>query len=104
MGEDVLPITILITGGAGQVGLELQAADWPVPVILHAPDRSELDLSDPDAVARLFSSRTYAAVINSGAYTAVDKAEGEVAAAFAANAMGPALLADATRAAGLPLV
>lgn len=104
MAEAAQPITILITGGAGQVGLELQASDWPAHVTLHAPDRAELDLSDPAAVARLFASRTYAAVINSGAYTAVDKAEAEVAAAFAANAMGPALLADATRAAGVPLI
>lgn len=55
-------------------------------------------------MARLFSSRSYAAVINSGAYTAVDRAEGEAAAAFAANAFGPALLADATRVAGIPLI
>jgi len=97
-------VDILITGGAGQVGLELLAADWPANVRLHAPDRSELDLGDAQAVAAVFAARPYAAVINSGAYTAVDKAEGEVALAFAANAMGPALLADATRAAGIPLV
>ena len=97
-------IDILVTGGAGQVGLELQSADWPANVRIHAPDRSELDLGDAEAVARLFASRPFAAVINSGAYTAVDKAEGEVAAAFAANAMGPAVLADMTRAAGVPLI
>lgn len=97
-------VEILVTGGAGQVGLELQAADWPAHVRIHAPDRSELDLTDAEAVASLFASRRYAAVINSGAYTAVDKAEGEVAAAFAANAMGPAVLADMTRAAGVPLI
>lgn len=98
------PLSVLITGGAGQVGLELLAAKWPEHIALHAPSRSELDLGDACAVARLFSSRTYAAVINSGAYTAVDRAENEVAAAFAANALGPALLADATRAAGIPLI
>lgn len=43
-------------------------------------------------------------MINSGAHTAVDKAETEVAATFAANAMGPAVLADATRAAGILLI
>ncbi len=96
--------TILITGGAGQVGLELLAASWPDHVRLHAPDRSELDLSDAGSVERLFASNTYAAVINAAAYTAVDRAEAEVAAAFAANALGPALLADATRAAGIPII
>ncbi len=98
------PIDILVTGGTGQVGLELQAIDWPAHVRLHAPTRQELDLGNGDSIAQAFERTAFAAVINAAAYTAVDKAEGEVAAAFAANAMGPALLADATRAAGLPLV
>lgn len=98
------PFSILVTGGAGQVGLELLAAEWPDHITLHAPARSELDLGNASAIAQLFSSRSYAAVINSGAYTAVDQAENEVAAAYYANALGPALLADATRAAGIPLI
>lgn len=98
------PIHILITGGSGQVGLELQAADWPSGVILHTPTRTELDLGDPASVKAAFAATPFAAVINSGAHTAVDKAETEVAAAFAANAMGPAALADATREAGVPLI
>lgn len=102
MADDV--VHILVTGGAGQVGLELARAAWPDRVRLHLPTRSELDLGDADAVRALFAATPFKAVINSGAYTAVDKAEGEVAAAFAANAMGPAVLAEATRAAGIPLI
>lgn len=98
------PIHILITGGAGQVGLELLAADWPEGVVLHAPTREHLDLGDASSVRTVFAATPFAAVINSGAHTAVDKAETEVAAAFAANAMGPAVLADATREAGIPLI
>ncbi|MFN7106655.1 MAG: dTDP-4-dehydrorhamnose reductase [Brevundimonas sp.] len=98
------PVHILITGGAGQVGLELLAADWPQGVLLHAPTRTELDLSDIASVRDAFAATPFAAVINSGAHTAVDKAETEVAAAFAANAMGPAVLADVTREAGVPLI
>jgi len=98
------PLHILITGGAGQVGLELQAADWPADVVLHAPTRDQLDLGDIASVRAAFAATPFAAVINSGAYTAVDKAETEVAAAFAANAMGPAILAEVTRAAGVPLI
>ena len=98
------PVHILITGGAGQVGLELLAADWPSEVVLHAPTRDQLDLGDITSVRAAFAANPFAAVINSGAYTAVDKAETEVAAAFAANAMGPAILAEVTRAAGVPLV
>lgn len=104
MVDAAKPITILVTGGAGQVGLELLAAGWPAHVTIHTPDRSELNLEDAGSVARLFGARSYAAVINSGAFTAVDRAETEVATAFAANAMGPAQLADATRVAGIPLI
>lgn len=98
------PVHILITGGAGQVGLELQAADWPEHVVVHAPTREQLDLGDIASVKAAFAATAFAAVINSGAYTAVDKAETDVAAAFAANAMGPAVLAEVTRAAGIPLI
>ncbi len=102
MAEDV--VDILVTGGAGQVGLELARVGWPSRVRLHMPTRAELDLADADAVRALFERVPFKAVINSGAYTAVDKAETEVAAAFAANAMGPAILAEATRVAGIPLI
>lgn len=98
------PVHILITGGAGQVGLELQSADWPQDVVLHAPSRAELDLGDAGLVRAVLAATPFAAMINSGAHTAVDKAETEVAVAFAANAMGPAVLADATREAGIPLI
>lgn len=98
------PVHILITGGAGQVGLELLAADWPEGVVLHKPTRVELDLGDATSVRAAFATTPFAAVINSGAHTAVDKAETEVAAVFAANAMGPAALSDATREAGIPLI
>lgn len=102
MADDV--IDILITGGAGQVGLELARADWPSHVRLHLPARDQLDLGDAEAVRAAFAATPFRAVINSGTYTAVDKAETEVAAAFAANAMGPAILAEVTRAAGIPLI
>lgn len=95
---------ILITGGAGQVGLELAAAGWPGDVVLHAPERRDLELSSAASVKAALAKAPFAAVINAGAYTAVDRAEAEVEAAFAANALGPAVLADATRLAGIPLI
>lgn len=98
------PIQILVTGGAGQVGLELARAQWPAAVKLHMPSRADLDLGDIASVKAAFAQIPFAAVINSGAYTAVDRAETEVSAAFAANAMGPAVLAEVTRQAGIPLI
>jgi dTDP-4-dehydrorhamnose reductase len=96
--------TILITGGTGQVGRALPKLARPQDVELHCPARAELDLADRCSVEAAFAARSYAAVINCAAYTAVDKAEGDTVAAFAANAMGPAVLAAATAAAGVPIV
>src|SRR6201996_2566737 len=93
---------ILVTGGQGQVGIELAAVTWPGGVAIHTPTRAELDLTSPDSVRAYFAGKSFAAIINPAAYTAVDKAETEIGAAFAANALGPALLAEAAR--GTPIV
>jgi dTDP-4-dehydrorhamnose reductase len=95
---------ILITGGRGQVGIELSALAWPDGVVLHVPTRAELDLTSPHSVNTYFAGKSFAAIINPAAYTAVDKAESEIGAAFAVNALGPALLAEAAKAVGSPIV
>ena len=98
------PTHILVTGGSGQVGAALQRVAWPEGFVLHAPPRSTFDLAHPSQARAFFEANPFAAVINSAAWTAVDKAETEVAAAYAANAGGPAMLADMTREAGIPLL
>ena len=95
---------VLLTGGTGQLGIELLRQPWPEGVRLHAPARAELDLADPASVARMVASRRWDAVISSGAYTAVDKAESEVGAAWAVNALAPAILARAAAEVGAPMV
>ena len=94
---------ILVTGGEGQLGLELRRHAWPAGVEIFAPSRAALDLTDPEA-ARSIAEGGFAAIVNAAAYTAVDRAESEAAAAFAINAHGAAALADAARAADIPLV
>ncbi|MCJ2068233.1 dTDP-4-dehydrorhamnose reductase [Methylobacterium sp. J-030] len=95
---------ILVLGGAGQVGTELQAVSWPSGVTVHAPGRAELDIADADAVGSALDRRAYRAVINTAAYTAVDKAESDIVAAWRLNALAPAILAAATAARKIPLV
>ncbi|MFG5117119.1 dTDP-4-dehydrorhamnose reductase [Methylorubrum sp. POS3] len=95
---------ILVLGGAGQVGTELQAFAWPQGVRIDAPDRSSLDITDAAAVTAALNARTYAAVIVPAAYTAVDKAESDVAAAWRLNALAPAILAAETKRRGIPLI
>lgn len=95
---------VLVLGGAGQVGTELQVLTWPDGVTVHAPGRADLDITDADAVAAALAARAYRAVINTAAYTAVDKAESDVVAAWRLNALAPAILAAATAAKRIPLV
>ena len=99
---------ILLTGGGGQVGTELRRRaltdNEMAGFEIVAPGRADLDLADPDAVARAVAARPWAAVINSGAYTAVDKAETEPVSAWKVNALAPAALAHATAQAGIPLL
>jgi dTDP-4-dehydrorhamnose reductase len=94
---------ILLTGGGGQVGTEFQRRA-PAGFEIVAPGRDQLDLGDPDSIAALVASRPWAVVINSGAYTAVDKAQTDPVAAWKTNALGPAALAWATAEAGVPLI
>lgn len=96
---------VLILGGAGQLGTELQVARvWGEGVRLHAPSRAALDVTDEAQVAAALAERAYGAVVNAAAYTAVDRAESDVAAAWRLNALAPAILAAATNARRIPLV
>ncbi|EYR80471.1 dTDP-4-dehydrorhamnose reductase [Shinella sp. DD12] len=95
---------LLITGGSGQVGRELLQYPWNSEMHILAPDRSELDMSDPAMISDYVGKGGFSAVINAAAYTAVDKAETDVVSAWCVNALGPAALAQATRAASIPLI
>lgn len=95
---------ILVTGGGGQLGTALTRHPWPPGWAVVALDHAALDLADPAAIAATVAERRWAVVINAGAYTAVDRAESEVVAAWAINALAPAALAAACATADIPLV
>jgi dTDP-4-dehydrorhamnose reductase len=95
---------ILVTGGNGQLGTELQRFAWPAGWAAVPIDIDELDLTDAAAIAAKIAERHWAAVISGGAYTAVDKAESDVVTAWAVNALAPAALAAACDRAGIPIV
>ena len=94
---------ILLTGGGGQVGTEFQRLA-PEGFEIVAPGRDRLDIADPDSIAAFVASRPWACVINSGAYTAVDKAQSDPVTAWRVNALGPVAFAWATAEAGVPLI
>lgn len=96
---------VLLLGGSGQVGRETQAAAaLRSGLELWAPTRAEVDLADPAQVAAAVADSGPAVVINAAAHTAVDRAESEPDAAYAANRDGPASLAQACAAAGAALI
>ncbi|WBH15089.1 dTDP-4-dehydrorhamnose reductase [Sphingomonas radiodurans] len=95
---------ILVTGGNGQLGTELQRCVWPAGYEVVAIDVADLDLTDTAAIAAKVAERPWSAVINGAAYTAVDKAESDLVTAWAVNAMAPAAFGAACAAAGIPLV
>jgi dTDP-4-dehydrorhamnose reductase len=100
--------TILVTGGSGQLGIELARAQLPEDWRVVALDRAGIDLEDPAAIAAKVAigheGVPWAAVINGAAYTAVDKAESDVLTAWKVNALAPAAFGEACAKAGIPLV
>lgn len=95
---------LLITGGTGQLGIDLVRHSWPEDVRVHAPSRAELDLGRPDSIRDVLGSNRWDCVINAAAYTAVDVAEDDAGNAFLANCQGPAWLAEATFKCGIPII
>jgi dTDP-4-dehydrorhamnose reductase len=93
----------LITGAGGMLGTDLRA-------LLAAREndhvtaltRGDLDVSDPGAVAAAVAGHDV--VVNAAAHTRVDDAESERDAAFAVNATGAGLLAEASASSGARFV
>ena len=77
---------VVITGAAGQLGVDLVEHCIAQGDTVVAVDRSSLDITDAAGVRELVSSVRPDAVINAAAYTAVDACETNEAIAFAVNA------------------
>jgi dTDP-4-dehydrorhamnose reductase len=84
---DTFKQTILVTGAAGQLGMEL----WKLSEQYRSYNflfttRENLPIDNFDAVKNLFEQQQIDYCINCAAYTAVDKAESEKEKAFIINA------------------
>lgn len=106
-------MTVLVFGGNGQVGQELLRALAPLGKVVattrsgRLPDGSTCevaDLSRPESLMLLLDRLQPAIVVNAAAYTAVDRAEQDVEAAFAVNAQAPGVIAHWCAAHGVPMV
>ncbi len=106
-------MTILVFGGNGQIGQELLRAMAPLGEVVATtrsgllPDGRACEIADfnqPDSLVALLDRVKPRIVVNAAAYTAVDKAEQEVEAAFRANAESPGVIARWCAGVGVPFV
>jgi dTDP-4-dehydrorhamnose reductase len=91
---------LLVFGKTGQVARELQRL-VPDSTFLG---RGQADLLNPAACAEAIAATEADAIINAAAWTAVDKAETEEAAATVVNGETPAAMARAAATKGLPFL
>jgi dTDP-4-dehydrorhamnose reductase len=95
---------ILVFGGNGQLGRELVRAAAERDVALIALPHREADIADGASVTAALERHKPLLIVNAAAYTAVDLAESNIADAARGNEIGPAVLAAACAAVGVPLV
>jgi len=100
---------VLITGGNGQLGYELQRTiprtpKTPDGYTCISSDVADLDITNADAVKAYVADIKPDIIINSAAYTAVDKAEEEKELAIAINTTGAANLAQVCKDNGIRLM
>lgn len=95
---------VLVTGAAGQLGLDVVRSWTDTGDDVTALDRDALDVTDRDAVVGLIGAAHPDVVVNCAAWTAVDACEGDPQRADAANASAVEHLAEACDAVGSRLV
>lgn len=90
-------------GKSGQVATEVQR-HCPLGWEVVALARDDADLARPKACAEVIADCNADAILNTAAYTAVDRAEDEEALATTINGAAPAAMARAAALRGLPFV
>ncbi|MEM8756766.1 MAG: dTDP-4-dehydrorhamnose reductase [Planctomycetota bacterium] len=95
---------VLVIGGDGMLGRAVLARLKAQRERIAAPGLDRLDLTSRGSIGGAVAAGGWKTVINCAAYTDVDAAETDEAAARAVNADGPALLAEACAMSGARLV
>ncbi|GAA4348671.1 dTDP-4-dehydrorhamnose reductase [Hymenobacter saemangeumensis] len=95
---------LLIAGANGTLGRAITRICHIRGLAAVALGRAELDIADPDSVARALDRHQPWAVVNAAGYVRVDEAETDEARCFRENATGPAVLAAACARRQLPFL
>lgn len=95
---------ILVFGAGGQLGREVMALAKTKKIEVAGFTREQADIANASAVESAISLVKPRIVLNAAAYTAVDKAESEQEAAYAANVVGAGVVARAAAAQRLPII
>lgn len=94
---------ILLTGKDGQVGHELEKSLKALGKV-HAFNRQTFNLENESQMREIIREIKPGIIVNAAAYTAVDKAESDIEAAYAVNAVAPKILAEVAKKIGALLV
>jgi dTDP-4-dehydrorhamnose reductase len=97
-------VRILITGGKGQLGRELEDVGRAAGHHMVSTGRDDCNIADPDGVERTIAGADPEVVVNCAGWTKVDAAEDQHDDAFLSNAIGPRVLAAACARRNLLLV
>jgi dTDP-4-dehydrorhamnose reductase len=95
---------ILVFGAEGQLGHEVMALAKSRGIEVCGQSHPQADITDFSAVEAAISTVKPRLVLNAAAYTAVDRAESEPEAAYAANVTGAEVVARAAAARRLPVI
>lgn len=95
---------VLVTGGTGQLGSDIQRRWTAEGDEVVAVTRDEVDVSRRSQVLGAITSLRPDVVVNCAAWTAVDACEGDAERAFGVNALGVRWVREACRRAGAHLV
>ncbi|MFO1152014.1 MAG: dTDP-4-dehydrorhamnose reductase [Alsobacter sp.] len=95
---------ILLFGAGGQLGTELAQVAAARGIPLAGLRHGEADIADAASVSEAIARHRPTAIVNAAAWTKVDAAEQEPAAAGRANEEGPRQLGRAAAAAGVPVI
>jgi dTDP-4-dehydrorhamnose reductase len=97
-------VNVLVIGRRGQLATELQRAQWPDGMTVSCLGRDQIDLFGAASCAATIDAADPVLLVNTAAYTAVDRAETDRDGAFALNHLAVKHLATAAQRRRTPLV